>query len=203
MTSSSAARRVTDDVQHRTEHFALQAADAVELDQRRARRKSRAESPAGSATRCSTRPGAAIAATCASSSVARLRVDDRVPHRLPTSAGSPMRELVHRARSNSITRGAISSCTKSTRSAEQRCPALLKAEVTASTTTCSGSAELSTIIAFWPPVSAISGDLRVAPCERAAISLATAVDPVKATPAMRGSSTSAAPTVSPAPGSSA
>ena len=51
---------------------------------------------------------------------------------------------------------AMSSCTQRTRSAEQRWPALLNAEWTASMTTCSGSAELSTIIAFWPPVSAIS-----------------------------------------------
>ncbi len=62
--------------------------------------------------------------------------------------------------SSSSTRGAMSSCTNSTRSAEQRWPAALKAEVTASFTTCSGSAELSTIIAFWPPVSAISAGER-------------------------------------------
>ena len=51
----------------------------------------------------------------------------------------------------------MSSCTHSTRSAEQRWPALSNAEVSTSATTCSGSARESTIIAFWPPVSAISG----------------------------------------------
>ena len=62
----------------------------------------------------------------------------------------------------------MSSCTHSTRSAEQRWPALLNADWTASMTTCSGSAELSTIIAFWPPVSAISvRDRAVAAGERA------------------------------------
>ena len=52
---------------------------------------------------------------------------------------------------------AMSLCTNSTRSAEQRCPAEWKAEATTSRTTCSGSADESAIIAFWPPVSAISG----------------------------------------------
>ena len=42
------------------------------------------------------------------------------------------------------------------RSAEQRWPALSNADDSASATTCSGSAELSTIIAFCPPVSAMS-----------------------------------------------
>jgi hypothetical protein len=37
------------------------------------------------------------------------------------------------------------------RSAEQRWPALSNAERSRRPTTCSGSAELSTIIAFWPP----------------------------------------------------
>ena len=42
------------------------------------------------------------------------------------------------------------------RSAEQRWPALWKAEARMSRTACSGSAVESTIIAFRPPVSAIS-----------------------------------------------
>ena len=97
---------------------------------------------------------------------------------------------------------ATSSCTHSTRSAEQRWPALSNADASASATTCSGSAELSTIIAFWPPVSAIStgASSRSASCRL--MRRATSVEPVKTTPAMRGSATSAAPIVSPRPGSS-
>jgi hypothetical protein len=45
-------------------------------------------------------------------------------------------------------RSAISSCRQSIRSAEQRCPALSKADVITSATTCSGKAEESTIITF-------------------------------------------------------
>jgi hypothetical protein len=54
-------------------------------------------------------------------------------------------------------RSATSSCRHSTRSAEQRWPALSKAEAMTSPTTCSASAEESTIMPFCPPVSAISG----------------------------------------------
>ena len=62
----------------------------------------------------------------------------------------------------------MSSCRYSTRSAEQRWPALSKAEVSTSATTCSGSADESTIIAFCPPVSAISGTIGPGRCgERA------------------------------------
>ncbi len=95
----------------------------------------------------------------------------------------------------------MSSCTHSTRNAEQRCPALLNADWTASMTTCSGSAELSTIIAFWPPVSAIS--VPIGPLRPASVRLmirAVSVEPVKATPATRGSATAAAPTTAPSPG---
>ena len=89
----------------------------------------------------------------------------------------------------------MSSCTHRTRNAEQRWPALLNADCTASMTTCSGSAELSTIIAFCPPVSAISvpiGPLR--PASVRWMIRAVSVEPVKATPATRGSATAAAPT---------
>ncbi len=54
-------------------------------------------------------------------------------------------------------RSAMSSCRQSTRSAEQRWPAESKADSSTSPTTCSASAEESTISAFWPPVSAMSG----------------------------------------------
>ncbi len=75
-----------------------------------------------------------------------------------------------------------------------------------SATACSASAELSTTIAFWPPVSAISGTGRPSGFRRWASvrcsSRATSVEPVKSTPCTRASATSAAPTVSPRPGSS-
>ena len=104
--------------------------------------------------------------------------------------------------SSSSTRGAISSCSSRTRSAEQRWPALLKAEVTLSRTTCSGSAELSTIITLMPPVSAISVAIAPdLPASRCSIRRAVWVEPVKTTPAMRASPVSASPTAGP-PGSS-
>ena len=100
-----------------------------------------------------------------------------------------------------MTRSAISSCRKRTRSAEQRWPALSKAELITSATSCSGSADESAISAFCPPVSAMSGMMRPpARGERAAIARAVSVEPVKATPATRGSATSRAPTVAPSPG---
>ena len=102
-------------------------------------------------------------------------------------------------------RSATSSCRQSTRSAEQRWPALSKAEAIASATTCSASAELSTTRAFCPPVSAISGTGRPSGPRRSAscraISRATSVEPVNITPQMRGSATRRAPT-SPSPGRS-
>ena len=80
----------------------------------------------------------------------------------------------------------MSSGRHSRRSAEQRWPALLNADVSASRTTCSGSAELSTIIALTPPVSAISvasGPSRAASAEL--IARAVSTEPVNATPATR------------------
>jgi hypothetical protein len=84
----------------------------------------------------------------------------------------------------SITPSAISSCTSSSRSAEQRCPAERKDEAITSATTCSGSAVESTIIALIPPVSAISGTIgRLSSSSSArAILRAVAVEPVNATP---------------------
>jgi hypothetical protein len=72
----------------------------------------------------------------------------------------------------------------STRSAEQRCPAELKAEATTSRTICSGSADESAISVFWPPVSAISGTSGPSfSASVRAIRRATSVEPVNATPA--------------------
>ena len=101
------------------------------------------------------------------------------------------------------TRSAMSSCRHSRRRAEQRWPAEPNALVSTSVTTCSANAELSTIIALMPPVSAMNGTIGPdrAASDRA-ISRAVSVPPVKATPAMRSSCTRAWPTV-PSPGSSA
>ena len=121
------------------------------------------------------------------------------PTSVASSAGWPTRSSRIAPASIPITRSAIESCTHSRRSAEQRWPALSKAEASASWTTCSGSAEASTIIAFCPPVSAISGTLPRAASERW-MCAAASVEPVKTTAAVRGSATSAAPTDSPAPG---
>ena len=105
-----------------------------------------------------------------------------------------------------IKRSATSSCTHSTRRAEQRCPALSKADASTSVATCSKRAEESTSIAFWPPVSAINitgWPLWVRRCEMLRwIRRATSVEPVNSTPLTRPSATKAAPTVSPLPGNS-
>ena len=95
-------------------------------------------------------------------------------------------------------------CTHSRRSAEQRWPAERKALCTTASITCSGSALLSTIIAFRPPVSAISGTIGPSLAASArAMCLATGVLPVKQTPATAGWATRAAPTVWPGPCSKA
>ena len=71
-----------------------------------------------------------------------------------------------------------------------------------SRTACSGSAVLSTIIAFSPPVSAIKGAVGFPVSAIAVwIRLAVAVDPVKHTPSISGLETSAAP-ILPEPGKS-
>ncbi len=156
---------------------------------------------AGSGRRVTRAPFACIAATwasrprCASASITG-------PMSMRTSAGLPTRSSSSAPRSIASVWSAMSCCRHSTRSAEQRWPAESKADATTSATTCSGSAVESTIIAFWPPVSAISGTL---PPRCASVRLmrpATSVEPVNITPRTRASATSAAPTVSPRPGSS-
>ena len=69
--------------------------------------------------------------------------------------------------------------------------------------TCSGSAELSTIIAFWPPVSATNG--MIGPSRSASVRLimrAVSVEPVNTTPASSGCAVSVPPTTLPEPGAS-
>ena len=100
-------------------------------------------------------------------------------------------------------RGAASSCTSRIRELEQRCPALWNAEASVSATTCSGSAEESTTIAFNPPVSAMNGT--IGPSRAASawlIARAVSYEPVNTTPATSGCRTSGAPTASPVPGTS-
>ena len=101
--------------------------------------------------------------------------------RVAHGAARPARRAASRSR-----RRRCASCTHSRRSAEQRWPALRKALCTTASTTCSGSAVLSTTIALRPPVSAISGT--IGPSLAASVRLmrrATCVLPVKHTPAVR------------------
>ena len=122
------------------------------------------------------------------------------PTSVARSAGSPTCSSRAAPWIISITPSAMPSCRHSSRSAEQRWPAERKALCTTASTTCSGSAVLSTTMALMPPVSAISGTMGPSLAASARLmSRATAVEPVKATPAMPGSATSAAPTVSPGP----
>ena len=83
--------------------------------------------------------------------------------------------------------------------------AVERREITASLTTCSGSAELSTIIAFWPPVSAISGTIGDRARRASARSRCRDLGRSGERDAgdARDRRQSAAPTISPAPGSSA
>ncbi len=106
------------------------------------------------------------------------------PTSVAGSAGSPTTSVSIAPSSISRTRDALSSCRHSSRNAEQRWPALPNAEWTASSTTCSGKAVESTIMALMPPVSAISG--RIAPSRAASARLSqrpVAVEPVNTTPA--------------------
>ena len=125
----------------------------------------------------------------------------------PTSvvelAGSPTVSASIAPAIIAIMRSATSSWTNSTRKAEQRWPALWKADEMTSRVTCSGRAELSTIIAFWPPVSAMNG--MIGPSRSASVRLimrAVSVEPVKTTPASSGCAVSVPPTTLPSPGAS-
>ena len=108
-------------------------------------------------------------------------------------------------RNISRTRSADSSCRQSSRRAEQRWPAESKADTSASATTCSASAEESTTMALSPPVSAINvtglPQASSRPLIWRLIVRATSVDPVKITACTWCEATSAAPIVSPSPGS--
>ena len=140
-----------------------------------------------------------IASECASSE-ALASASITGPTSVARSRGSPMVSASIAPLIIASIPSATSSCRNRTRSAEQRWPALWKLDATTSRVTCSGSAELSTIIAFCPPVSAISG--MIAPSRAASprlIARAVSVDPVNATPAISGCAVNAAPTL-PSPG---
>ena len=116
------------------------------------------------------------------------------PTSVRRSDGSPMTSSSMAPAIISSTGSAISSCRNNRRSAEQRWPALMNAELTTSSTTCSGRAVESTIMAFRPPVSAISGT--IAPPRAATLRLmvrAVAVEPVIATPASAGCASAISP----------
>ena len=156
---------------------------------------------AGSGSWCST------LARCASIWALRLpcaAASMTGPMSVAMSPGSPRVSSAIAPCSISSTLSAISSCRQSSRRAEQRWPALWKAETITSLTTCSGRAVESTIMAFRPPVSAISGTSgRVSSSSRVrAILRAVPVEPVKTTPITRGSAVIAWPISGP-PGSRA
>ncbi len=118
------------------------------------------------------------ASICASSSMTG-------PTSVDSRTGSPTDSSCHVARPAGPRRDRrCPAAGTAARSAEQRCPALLNAECTLSWTTCSGSAELSTNIAFCPPVSAMRTPIGPSrPARARLISRAVSVEPVNATPA--------------------
>ena len=125
------------------------------------------------------------------------------PMSVDGSCGSPIASSAAAPRIDSSRVSASSFCTHSTRSAEQRWPALRKAERITSSVVCSTSAEESAIITFWPPVSAMNGTMGRIGFSASAIWIfaAVSVPPVNATPAIPGWFTSAPP-MSPAPNTS-
>src|SRR5947209_5342604 len=123
------------------------------------------------------------------------------PTSVAKSLGSPTLSVSMAPAIILIMPSATSSWTNSTRRAEQRWPVLWKAEEMTSRVTCSGSADESTIIAFWPPVSATNG--MIGPSRSASVRLimrAVSVEPVKTTPASSGCAVSVPPTTLPWPG---
>ena len=123
--------------------------------------------------------------------VARLARDHRADVGRELAPDRRPRARPSRPSASSSMRSATSSCRHSTRSAEQRWPALNRTpRRCTSATTCSASAEESTIIAFCPPVSAISGT--GAPRRsggrraRAGSAARPSVEPVNTTPARAG-----------------
>jgi hypothetical protein len=131
------------------------------------------------------RPRARICATWASIA-ARASPSITGPTSTARSSVAPSRLSAIAPFSIATMRSAPSAWRQSTRSAEQRWPALSNAEATTSLTTCSASADESTSIAFWPPVSAMRVTARPASFNRVerlfCSRRATSVEPVNMTP---------------------
>ena len=157
----------------------------------------------GSGAASTFRPSAAISCTCWSM-IRRASSLITGPTSVARRSGLPTFSSRTAPFNIARVRSAISSWRQRTRNAEHRCPALSNADEMTSATTCSASADESTTIAFWPPVSAISGMGWPFDDNRSDnwrwMSRATSVEPVNITPQVPGFPTSAAPT-SPAPGS--
>ena len=146
---------VAQHVQHRPEHLAL------------ARRRCGRSRSVSAARRCRARlrrqtqlmhrmARRAHGLDVVEQALLRLRRDDRTDvGRQPV--GIADRSSAIAPFSIASTRSAISSCRHSTRSAEQRWPAESNAEASTSAPPARAARRNSTIIAFWPPVSAISG----------------------------------------------
>ena len=112
--------------------------------------------PSGSGSCSTLRPFSRIVAMCASMPrFASASITG--PTSIDRRSGLPTASSRIAPVSISSVRSATSSCRHRTRSAEHRWPAESKDDCSTSATTCSASADESTIIAFWPPVSAISG----------------------------------------------
>ena len=185
-------------MQDRAEHLAFEPRRAVDLEG--ARREEGAVLGAGRQVAAVDQPGFALHPRGVR--VQRLAAPPRRSpgrHRWRAAPGRRSPARPSRPPASSSSRSAMSSCTKSTRSAEQRCPALSKAEVSTSATTCSAQRRGIDDHRVLP---AGLGDERhdrpgaARPASRL-IARAVSVEPVKATPAMRGSATSGAPTASP------
>ena len=81
------------------------------------------------------------------------------PTSVARSCGSPTLSSCSAPARRPIILSATSVWINNTRSAEQRCPADLNADVMTSSMTCSGSAVESTIMQLIPPVSAMKGTM--------------------------------------------
>jgi hypothetical protein len=196
---------VAHDVQHRTEDFALQFRQRTDFEHgRRHEGALRLQFGRQLSAKCCLARGF-HALDVAEQVLLGFGIDDG-PMSVARRSGTPTRSSCIAPLSILMVLSAMSSCRNSTRSAEQRWPALSKAELSTSCTTCSGSAEESTIRAFWPPVSAISGMSQPSRAARSAsvrlISCATSVDPGEDHGLLRAHRRQGGADGSPRPGSS-
>ena len=142
-------------MQHRTEDLALQFADMADLDNGR-RHESAVAAFAIEFELVHATAGGAHGVDVAHDAIAGLGVDHR-PHVDRQAIGIAHAEFAHgAAQHRQHVVGAVFLDAQHAQ-LRQRWPAESKAELSTSNTTCSASADESTTIAFWPPVSAISG----------------------------------------------